>query len=368
MKKTLAVLGLTLALLIVMDGLVALALNVFERQGRLNTLVRYFDYGRSVPGKLRNWEDHPEDRDNLYDFAWRSQSFDASVARFAEEPADTGPVVRSYGMSFVVNILGAAVNQDPSVAWDNHSGPAAPPNFTFTLFTDDRVNRRPGDIVVLGILSSSVAAMAAMSNRTWAFEQPAPFTYPVYWPEGDSGLKRVEPLINSAAAERALRTDPDAARAWRDQLAHEDAFYSYAAFGATWLDRSPFARLVRRSLALGQISRTDAKILSGRAYPHDEVLRRMIQAFAAMAREDEQIPIVLLIQSREPDDPDLLAITRPALEAGAIPYLATAEHFDPRNIGGFLGDGHYKPEVDMMFGARFLDILEAQAPAVRRHP
>lgn len=60
-------------------------------------------------------------------------------------------------------------------------------------------NRRKDDVAVLGILSSSVPALAALSNRTWMFEQPAPFTYPVFRPDAQGGLKRIDPLVRSEA-------------------------------------------------------------------------------------------------------------------------------------------------------------------------
>ncbi|KIC40597.1 hypothetical protein RA27_12535 [Ruegeria sp. ANG-R] len=327
-----------------------------EASGRLGSLVAFFEYGRSVPGKLARWQDNPTLRGNLFDVSWRSAILDESVSKFADGSADNSPTIRSYGMSFVNNIIKRAVEKRPGLISDSHAGPGAPPNFTYALFQDDRQNRRPGDIVVLGILSSSVPAMAALSNRTWVFEQPAPFTYPVYWPEGE-GLRRVEPLINSADAQRALSDNPTLQAAWRDQLASEDLFHAYSTFGGRALDASPFLRLVRRSVGTSHVAKTEAEILAGTHYPYDTVLRRMVSEFARTAREEDQIPIVMLIQSRDPRDADILAITRPVLEAENIAYLATAEHFDPRDASGFLPDGHYRPRVDDLFADRFLDLI-----------
>lgn len=356
MRKTLTVLSLTLVFLALMDIGVAQVLGWAERSGRLGSLVQYFEYGRSVPGKLAKWEKNPGTPGNLYDVAWRRGSIEASRAAFRAEPADTLPVIRSYGMSFVNNILRKAVEIEPDLIWDAHAGPGAPPNFTYSLFEQDRDNRRERDIVIFGILSSAVPAMAALSNRTWAFEQPAPFTYPIYWPEGD-GLRRVEPLVSSAAEQRALSENPAAQTAWRAQLRQEDHFFALQTFGLPMLDASPFARLVRRALAISHIERTHADILQGGDYPYAEVLRRMISAFARQARTDGQTPVVMLIQSRDPRDPNLLAVTRPVLDEENIPYLATAEYFDPKDPSGFLRDGHYRPRVDRMFAERFIDLI-----------
>lgn len=361
MKRTFAILALTFAFLLLLDALVAVLLTQAQDRGKLAGLVRYFEYGRSVPGKLARWEADPDLPGNLYRLAWLEPSLAESAERFAQEDPAAGPVVRSYGMSFVNNILKAAVAQDPGLIWDMHAGPGAPPNFTYAFFEADRENRRAGDVVVLGVLSSSVPAMAALSNRSWVFEQPAPFTYPVYRPAaGETGLVRTDPLVTSAEKQQALTGNSEAAEAWAAQMAAEDAFYGIAGFGAPWLDASPFARLVRRSLATKHVDRVEARILSGaEGYPYAEVLRRMIEAFARTARADGQVPVVMLIQTGDPRDANLLDIAAPVLTRDDIPYLATAEHADPRDPALFVADGHYRPDVDARFGQVFLEMLDA---------
>ena len=358
MRKTLLMIGLTAIFVVVLDIMVAATLSWASNNGKLQSLVQYFEFGRSVPGKLTQWEESPGMPGNLYDVAWRSQSVMHSQQAFKEEKAAQGPVVRSYGMSFVNNIMRHAVDIKNEIKWDAHAGPGAPPNYTFALFQDDRNARRLGDVAVFGILSSSVSSMAALSNSTWAFEQPAPFTYPVFWPEA-AGLRRVEPAINSAAELRGL-TDEDR-QIWEAQLRQEDFFFGAHTFGLTWLDYSPFARLVRRALATSRIEQTEAEILAG-DYPYEQVLRLMVGEFARAARADGQIPVVMLIQSRSPTDPNVLEIVKPVLDLDSIPYLATAEHFDPRDASGFLSDGHYAARVDRLFAKHFLYVLEkAQA-------
>ena len=358
MRQTLKISLLSLIALLAMDMLVAVGLGWAERTGRLGALVTYFEYGRSVPGKLEKWEQTPGAPGNLYDVAWPQTTIATSAARFAAEGTSEGPVIRSYGMSFANRIIRSAVEQRPDLEWDAHDGPGGPPNFTFALFEADRSNRKAGDIVVLGILSSSVPAMAALTNSTWVFEQPAPFTYPVYLPDGD-GLQRVEPIVQSATQQRALADDASLRQAWHEQLSAWDVFYDPRTFGARWLDHSPFARLVRRSLAKAQISRQKAEVLASDNYPYGEVLRRMVREFVTTAQEDKQIPVVMLIQNNRSLQPDLLPIVRPVLEQTNAHYLATAEHFDYTDRTGFVPDGHYRPEIDRMFGTAFLSVIDA---------
>lgn len=353
MKQQVKILALTLLMLIMLDAAVAGVLAVAERQGRLGSLVQYFEYGRSVPGKIDRWRERPGMPGNLLEVAWRDDILANSREGFAAERGD--PVVRSYGMSFVDQILQAAQEQQPGLTLDLHAGPGAPPNFTYALFQDDAANRRAGDVVVLGILSSSVSGMAAFSNRTWVFEQPAPFTYPIYVP-GEGGLTRIDPRVATLEDEDALRTDPEAAAVWKSQLRKDDRFYSPVTFGAIWLDHSPFLRLVRRASAVDMLDGRSRAILakpSSGGFPYHETLRRMVTAFAARARADGQHPVVFLIQSRDPTDPDLRVMLRDVLTTHDIPYLATADYYDIRNPVGFLGDGHYTDSVNLSFARQF---------------
>jgi hypothetical protein len=366
--RFLGMIGLTLLALVALDAGVAGLLGAMRVARGEGGLVRYFEYGRSVPGKLAHWIDRPEDPGNLFDVAWRPDILAASAEGFRrEDPAV--PVVRAYGMSFVGHVLDAAAAQAPGLPVDLHAGPEAPPNFTYALFLDDRANRRPGDAVVLGILSSAVPAMAALSNRSWAFEQPAPFTYPVFLPAPGGGLRRINPLVNTAPEERAAMADPALGAAWSAQLARVDGFRTAAAFDLPVLDASPFVRQVRRALALGSIRRRQQALEAG-GFPYREVLARIVRSFVETARADGQIPLVMLIQSADPADPDVLEMVKPVLNELGAPYLATRDLADPHDPSNFVPDGHYTAEANARFGTAFLDLMSrsrlARTPARTR--
>lgn len=347
MRRQIRIILATLLCLILLDGLVAVTLATVAPK----SLERFFDYGRSVPGKLADWRAHPGQGANLQTAGWLPEEVAESAAAFAAEPDGIGPVMRVYGMSFVNHITEAAAKIAPEIPLDQLSGPGAPPNFTYAAFLDDRANRRPGDVVVLGILSSSLAPMASFSNSSWAFEQPAPFTYPIFRPDAAQGLTRLDPLMQSL--EQYMSGNIDAA-AWDAQRQAEDALYSPVATALPVLDASPFARLVRRSLALDDIRRRERAVLrdpDDAPYPYGVVLRRMVTEFATMARADGQVPVVVLVQGQDGGDPDLAALVRPTLEAGGIPYFATVDHQDPRDPNAFVPDGHYRKAVDEAFGA-----------------
>jgi hypothetical protein len=364
MRKILKVLFFTLIALVAIDVCVSVVLRQFQDRGIGGSLVRYFDYGRSVPGKLAQWQEQPDTTGNLFDVGWRENLINAEMTG----PAAPTGVVRVYGMSFVNNILREAGKIDPNLAMDRHTGPGAPPNYTYAVFLDDADQRVPGDIAVLGILSSSVPALAAMSNRTWVFEQPTPMTYPIFRPDDDDGLVRIDPLVQSPDQERALREDAVARVAWNAQLRREDAFYGQATFGFPVLDASPFMRLVRRTFGINHIEERKSAVLdptSRHAFPYEDVLQRMVWEFAQTARAEGIVPIVFLIQTRDLSDPNLAEVLGGVLTEHAIPVLDTADYVDPSIFTNFVSDGHYTRANDETFARAFLEFYYANTPTER---
>lgn len=354
MRRTLTMAAAVIVALALLDLAVALLLSQ-ARPGlplaRLAPLATYFEYGRSVPGKIARWKDDPDAPGNLLAVAWIPDIVADSTARFAEAPL--GRTVRGYGMSFSNNILEQAAPLRPDLALDLHAGPGAPANFALALFEADRANRAPGDVVVLGVLASAVPALGALTNATWVFEQPAPFTYPIYRADGDV----VVPIVRSLDDHLALEADPEAAAAWAAQLAREDVFYGWQAFAMPWLDASPFARLVRRTLAARHLAEVRRAVAAGKAFPVAETILGIVERFERMARADGQVPIVLLIQTRDPRDVDLAALVGPALARRGVTVLATADVVDVRDMRSFVADGHYAPARDAELGRAFAALL-----------
>lgn len=355
MRNALKTLLWTIGALMVFDLLVALVLMGPAPA----SLKRFFDYGLSVPGKLAQWQDTPQMRGNLTEVAWLPALAAGSAEKFAHQDS-SDPVLRGYGMSFTNHISKAAQEVSPTLELDLHSGPGAPPNFTFAAFQADRASRSPGDIVTLGVLSSTLPAMGSFSNRVWAFEQPAPFTYPIYTLDASGQLSPELPVIQSLSDELRRRTDPELNAAWEAQLKQHDRLYSPVAFAARWLDASPFARLVRRAWAIDAIGAREARVLSdptGDPYPFAEVLREMCREFAEQARADGLHPIVIAVQSRDPKDPVLEEILAPFLEEQGIPFLLTSRIVSARDPAAFLGDGHYSHEANLLFGAELAKLI-----------
>ena len=65
MRKALPVILWIIAILIVEDASVELLTRYSRGSAGLWPVARYFDYGRSVPGKLAQWYDAPDSPGNL---------------------------------------------------------------------------------------------------------------------------------------------------------------------------------------------------------------------------------------------------------------------------------------------------------------
>jgi hypothetical protein len=135
----------------------------------------YFDYGRSLEGKVTR-QMGPTD---LTSAPVARAGWLADVPNPAElaQPKPGHHLISLYGMSFVGHLAEAMQKLDPSLDLRMHLGPAAPPNHTFAAYQRDR-GQQQADIAVFGILASSVKGMDAMSGMNLMVDVPAPFTFP----------------------------------------------------------------------------------------------------------------------------------------------------------------------------------------------
>ncbi len=357
MLRQLKIVLATLAALVVLDIAVALVLTKAPA-----SLRSFFDYGRSTPGKLTQWQDQPGLNGNLLKVAWLPDGLDHARKAFEAEPPGTGPVIRNYGMSFTIQMVETATGMLPGLRSSGILGPGAPPNYVYAAFLDDRAHRRPGDVVLFGILSKNVPGLASFSNQVWAFEQPAPFTYPIFRPDTAGGLTRTDPVVASFGDFR----DPAKSAAFDAQIRTQDMLWTPEAFALPALDASPFARLLRRAFANDAI---DARETAVTAHPLDgpmpwaEVLIRMIREIDRITREDGQTPVIMLIQSQGTDTAPLMKMLGPTLKELGIAYIATEETAPPTDARAFLPDGHLTPAVNKILARQFLDMPAVAAAA-----
>ena len=243
---------------------------------------------------------------------------------------------------------------------DLHAGPGGPLNYTYTLFRDDRENRRAGDVVVLGVLASTLHGTMSFSNRSWLFDQPLPMTYPIFSVE-DGEITEIAPLMTNW---RVQISPPKALQArWMDQLRRHDLFYTDLAYAAPALDASPLVSSLRRAVVKKTINRRKSDLLSNPASRKRLIAltRAILVEFGRMAREDGQTPFVVLIQDMTIRDLDLQEIAGDILRENKIDYIDTADIIDPADRTWFKPDLHFIPAADQKLAARMKVIIDSAA-------
>ena len=323
--------------------------------GQLNV---YFEYGRSLEGKLARMIGPTDESSALIAQAgWLNpQSLRKSSLPVSRAP-DTDLLIAIYGMSFSNQVGEAMKAIDSKIDLRMIGGPAAPPNHSFAAYNLDR-GMHQADVVILGLLASSVKALSTLNGMTWQFEGPAPYTYPRYLLEAGK-LKAIWPKVLSLAQLRAAMQDKQQWQAYVAQMREHDRFFQSFLFQRTWLDNSALVRMIRRALAQRHQQNITDQIHSPNGFNMESeipVLRAMVTDFAATARADGKLPIVLVLNDRGYDD-HLFQVLKPTLENASIPYVSThniAPATDQRN---FIGDGHFTKSANVLIAEAVLKLL-----------
>ncbi|MBW4657211.1 MAG: hypothetical protein KME15_00925 [Drouetiella hepatica Uher 2000/2452] len=317
----------------------------------------YFDYGRSIEGKVtRQLGATDETSAPIARPGWLDSRLGEGQAVKPAPGEDL--LVAIYGMSFAARTGEAMEKLDSKLTLRIIAGPSAPPSFSFAAYETDRRNHQ-ANVVMLGILASSVKGMGAMTGMTWGAEVPAPYTFPKYKIEQER-LETVQPQIKSLADLRVAMGDRPKRDAFVAQLQEHDQFFSSFTFEKSWLDASAIVRMLRRALAKSHQDNITSQIHTPSGFnPEWEqvpVLEKMVQEFATTAKQDGKLPIVLLFNDRGYDD-HLYRLLQPTLEQNQIPFVSTHEIAPATDGSNFVGDGHFTEAVDQRIAQKVLEIV-----------
>jgi hypothetical protein len=320
-------------------------------------LPLYFEYGRSIEGKLdRMIGDTDETSAPLTQAGWID---DPKQLATLPTRAENGTFVAAYGMSFTFRVCDAAKQLDPNLTIRDRGGPAAPLNHSYALFRDD-LGKHEADYAVIGVLASSFPALNSMSHLTWNFEFPGVFTYPRYDVQNGE-LQTVEPGIDSLRDFRNKRRFEETRGPFSQTLAKHDAFYSPFLFEQSVLDSSSVLRMVRRAWWQRHKRSIEARYHNRDGFTNEdraiETARFLLVDFAARSREHSMMPIVLLFNDRGYADHLATALT-PTLEEHSIAFISTHELAPASDPSNFQGDGHFRPELDETFAKELLSLIE----------
>lgn len=325
-----------------------------------NRFQLYFDYGRSLEGRLRR-ASHPDpERTAPITLAgWYDP-----LETYTRVNRPDAVSVTVYGMSHSVRLADALERVSDDYTVRSVAAPGATTNWSYGAFRRDEEMPR-SRVAVMTAMPSNLAMITSMSAMTWNTSFAMPYTADRYYADGDR-LRVVKPPYESFAGYmRALQDDERWAATLR-QFARHDPFYDPAIFEASWVDHSTIGRLVRRGWTQRRDLASRGEAISENGYnPESEPVRivnLIVRDFALEARRRGQIPVIYIVNNRGYGDVMYQAL-RDTLDRYDIAYLnsdAVVSSRDPRN---YLPDNHFTDANDESL-ARALEQIIAQELAV----
>jgi hypothetical protein len=321
-----------------------------------STLQLYFDYGRSVEGKLRReTRANPADTAPITLAGW----YDPLVA--GEPPANPDKqIVTIYGMSHAVR-LGQALNRVSNMfAARTVGAPGAATNWSYGAYLRDRGGGK-SRAVVLAFMSANFTALNTLSAITWNVDLPDAYTSDRFFLDGDR-LGVVHPPYESFHDYALALANPSRWRQALDDFAAHDTMYNALLMRANLLDHSSLFRLLRRAYAQRYFREKRKDVLDPSGFnPQCEevqVARAMVREFAAKARQDGIVPVIYIVNNFGYSD-FLFEALKPALQADHIPYVSSHTIVSPDDPRGYLPDSHFTAAVDLKLAHALEQVIKA---------
>ncbi len=333
----------TLLALAIIDAAVGWCFRVpADPRAKAGALEQYFEYGRSIEGKLQRGIGKDDASTDLVALAgWITPDAWNDQPNTPEQPG--GTLVSIYGMSFTIHAAYGLKAIDPQYTLRYYGGPAAPANHSYAAYLFDRP-RTKAPVVMLGILASSVRAIGTLTGQTWAFESPYAYTYPKFTLRPDGSLEETRPVIASVSELREALARPEQWTRYVGQLRAHDSYYNEFLFRSSPLDHSTVARLLRRGWSQHHNRAVSSRIHDANGFNLDceeiKVLRAIVTQFAQTARADGRLPILLLVNDQGYGD-HLFRALEPVLKQTSVPYVSTHSIAPADDLGNFVADGHF---------------------------
>jgi hypothetical protein len=307
---------------------------------------QYFEYGRSIEGKLaRMTRSTDAESAPIVASGWLVGEDALVVNASGGAPSSARPVVTLYGMSYAHLLARDLAEEDPNLTVRSQTAPQGVPTWSFTAYLLDRQRQR-SDIVVLSIMTDTIALLSATAGTTMYFDGAYPYTWPHYFLR-DGRLESVAPPFLSVEDYRRHFFRPEDWRRYTGWLAENDPYYDPVLFHATPLDRSSLIRLLRRSYAVATRRARMSKAYDpirgfNPASEEVRILEALTVEFARRARLDGSIPIVYIVNNQA-GGPHAFTLLRPLLVRHGIPYLSSHEICPPSDRSCYMPDSHFVP-------------------------
>jgi hypothetical protein len=359
LRRALATFGWVLAWLVALDFAVNLlfAYPSDPKDLKPGTMALYFDYGRSMEGRLRrSTRADPAASAPITQAGWYEPL--TAVTRPAKPG---GTEVSIYGMSHSVRLAEALQATSLHYSARSVGAPGATTNWSYGAFLRDR-GGDTSKVAVLAIMSSTLPMITSPAPMDWNTSFAMPYTADRFVLK-DGKLEAIRPPYESFAGYVRTLNDP---AAWQDALAQfqrTDPFYDPLLVRATWLDNSTLIRLARRAWSQRRDRAWRTKVLDARHFDAASEPVRLANAivadFAREARHRGQVPVIYVVNSFGYGD-QLYRALAGTLEGQRIPYLSTHTIVSPSDPAGYLPDSHFTDANDRKLAESLTRLIDAE--------
>jgi len=320
-------------------------------------LRAYFEYGRSIEGKLARITRPEPDQTAPITLAGWYQPLKAE----AVGGAAGGPTVSFYGMSHSVRLAHALARTSHRYQARSVGAPGATANWAFGAFLRDR-ERGQSKAAVLSIMSINAPMVTTMTAMTWNSAFPMPYTADRFELAGDR-LRRVPLPYESFEAYVRAFYDPHEWAVARAEFKKHDAYYSDLLMRRSPLDQSAIVRLIRRAYELHLERQARARVFDNRGIHADSeeirLLNAIVRAFAEQSRKDGIVPVVFVVNNYGYGT-KLYDALKDTLAGCGIPYLSSHTIVSPTDPRGYLPDSHFTDANDDRLSRALEQVIDGE--------
>jgi hypothetical protein len=365
MKKThelRAVILWILIYLILMDVAVNIVFKYPEDPRNISPpkLSQFFEYGRSVEGKLsRMTGKTDEESAPIVGSGWIREP---KIRYFSSVQDSTShPTITVYGMSHSVMLAEDLAKVDNSFVVRSCGAPGAVPSWAYAAYISDK-ERLHSEAVVLAVMTRGVPLTSTTSGTTNHFDSVWPYTYPRYYSMAGN-LTAVYPPFLSLAGYREYFYDPEKWNEYVDWLNQNDKYYDPLLFRKTFLDNSSIMRMVRRAYAYSSRRRKDARVYNDKdgfnAHSEEvEILKSIIVSFAEDAKRNSSLPIIYIVNNVFMGD-HLYRVLEPTLASHKILYVSSHEICPPDDPTLFEANSHFIPSKNILLAEAVMELIKS---------
>lgn len=323
-----------------------------------SALALFFEYGRSVEGKLSKMtRKTDEESAPILSTGWIGEPHVRYVSGVQNDTSK--PTITVYGMSHSALLADDMAKLDSSFVVRSFGAPGAVPSWSYAAYLSDR-KKHHSDVVVLAVMTLGIPFICTTSGSTMHFDSVRPYTYPRFLLKNGT-LESVSPPFDSLIGYREHFYDPAEWRAYKEWLSKNDKYYDPLLFRKTILDKSSIVRMLRRAYAYSSQRKKNAEVYDERTgfninSEEVEILLSIIENFAIEARRDNSLPIVYIVNNLFTGS-HLYDLLKDVLSAHHLLFLSSHEVCPPNDPRNYLPDTHFIPSKNMELARAMMEII-----------